>query len=63
MTLGVFLSFFFFPSCVWQHIHACFPSPSIGRAFSEPEAERPMVLQVDDEDDSAFEAEFKASSV
>ncbi|XP_054046191.1 FH1/FH2 domain-containing protein 3 isoform X6 [Rissa tridactyla] len=30
---------------------------------SELEAERPMVLQADDEDDSAFEAEFKASSV
>ncbi|XP_072709091.1 FH1/FH2 domain-containing protein 3 isoform X3 [Ciconia boyciana] len=30
---------------------------------SELEAERPVVLQADDKDDSAFQAEFKASSV
>lgn len=60
------MAFFFFllsSPCIWQHIHACFPSPSIGRAFSELEAERPVVLQAEDKDGSAFEAEFKVSSV
>lgn len=55
--------FFSSSSYIWQHIHACFPSPYIGRAFSELEAECPMVLQADENDDGAFEAELKASSV
>lgn len=53
----------FFPYCIWQHIHACFLSPSIGRVFSGLAAESPIVLQAADKDDSVFEAEFKASSV
>lgn len=62
-------SFFFFSSIfvclfvsIWQHIHA-FPSHPIGRLFSELEAKSHRVLQTDDKDDGALEAEFKASSV
>lgn len=58
----LFFFFLFLFVSIWQHIHA-FPSRPIGWLFSELEAKSHTVLQADDKDDSAFEAEFKASSV